>query len=175
MTSHVTAFLEGRRIASGDPEVVAERIRAQLRDTDGAVLVFDDRTGRIADLDYRNVGSRNAGRPRLGVQAREITLLPRHWEWLAEQPGGASSALRRLVEEARNKGQTDRERRDAVYRFMQAACGNMPGYEEALRALYAGRDSDLAARITDWPTDIAAYIRQLLNLAGDQAVPAEAN
>jgi uncharacterized protein len=101
--------------------------------------------------------------------------LPRHWEWLADQPGGASAALRRLVEEARSKGQTDRERRDAVYRFMQAICGNMPGYEEALRALYSGRDSDLAARITDWPADIARYIRQLLDVVGDQAVPAEAS
>jgi hypothetical protein len=173
MTSHVTAFLAGQRIASGDPEAVAEQIKAQLRDTDGAVLVFDDRTGRIADLDYRNVGSRPAGRPKLGVQAREITLLPRHWEWLAEQPGGASSALRRLVDDARNKGQTDRERRDAVYRFMQAACGDMPGYEEALRALYAGRNSDLAARTADWPADIAQYIHQLLDVTENQAVPAE--
>jgi hypothetical protein len=173
MTSNVTAFLDGRQIASGDPLAVAEHIRTLLLDKDGAVLVFEDRTGRIADLDYRDIGSRSVGRPKLGVQAREITLLPRHWEWLAEQPGGASSALRRLVDEARAKGQTDRERRDAVYRFMQAACGNMPGYEEALRALYSGRDSDFFTLIDDWPLDIANYIRGLLNLPDHQIMPAD--
>ena len=44
---------------------------------------------------------RGPGRPKLGVVAREITLLPRHWDWLAQQTGGASVAIRKLVEEAR--------------------------------------------------------------------------
>src|SRR4029079_4156101 len=64
---------------------------------------------------------RGRGRPRLGVVAREGTLLPRHWEWLGTQPGGASVVLRKLVEEARRaNGDADRTRaaRDAAYRFM---------------------------------------------------------
>ena len=167
MTSRVTAFLAGQQIASGERDTVAADIRAQLREQDGAVLVFEDRTGRVIDLDYRDVGPRSAGRPKLGVQAREVTLLPRHWDWLAEQPGGASAALRRLIETARATGQTDRERRDAAYRFMQAACGDYPGYEEALRTLYAGHNGDFAAHIAAWPADITGYVRALLG--GDGA------
>lgn len=163
MTSRVTAFLGGRQIASGERDGVAADIRAQLLENDGAVLVFEDRTGRITDLDYRDIGPRSAGRPKLGVQAREVTLLPRHWEWLAEQPGGASPALRRLVDAARANGRSDRERRDAAYRFMQAACGDLPCYEEALRSVYAARDGDLAAHIAAWPADVARYIQTLLD------------
>lgn len=160
--SSFTAFFDGRQIASGDRDDVVRTIRDNLHLHDGAVLVFEDQTGRVTDLDYRAAAPQAAGRPRLGVKAREVTLLPRHWEWLSEQPGGASAALRRLVDTARSQGQTERQRRDAVYRFMQAICGDMPGYEEALRALYAARDGDFLALITQWPADIVAYIRKLL-------------
>jgi hypothetical protein len=162
MTSNVTAFMAGNWVASGSPDEVAQSIQAQLSDHDGTVLVFDDLSGRIVDLDYRGTAPRGAGRPKLGVQAREVTLLPRHWEWLSQQPGGASAALRRLVEEARGKGRTERECRDAAYRFMHAACGDLPGYEEALRALYAARDADLKALTDRWPEDLGRYIGKLL-------------
>jgi uncharacterized protein len=162
MTSSFTAFLAGRQIAAGARDDVARSIKKQLFEQDGAVLVFEDGSGRITDLDYQAAAPRGAGRPKLGVQAREVTLLPRHWEWLSEQPEGASSVLRRLVEDARRKGRTERECRDAVYRFMQAACGDMPGYEEALRALYAARDDDFLALVDQWPEDIGRYIRKLL-------------
>ena len=162
MTSGVTAFLAGRQIASGDRDEVARAIGEQFPSHDGAILVFEDRSGRITDLDYRNIAPRKPGRPKLGVQAREVTLLPRQWEWLSEQPGGASATLRRLVEDARNKGRTERDRRDATYRFMQASCGDMPHYEEALRTLYAARDDDFYAIADQWPDDIARYIRKLL-------------
>ena len=162
MTSTVTAFLAGKQIASGDPKEVAKTIKNQLADHDGAILVFDDRSGRIVDLDYRDVVPRGPGRPKLGVQAREVTLLPRHWDWLSEQPGGASAALRRLVEGARGKDRTERERVDATYRFMQASCGDLPNYEEALRALYSAQKDHLYALIDHWPDDITRYIRQLL-------------
>ena len=109
MASSFTVFLAGKQIASGERDEVARSITEQLNEQDGAVLVFEDRSGRITDLDYRDTAPRGAGRPKLGVQAREVTLLPRHWEWLSEQPGGASSALRRLVEDARRKGRTERE------------------------------------------------------------------
>jgi hypothetical protein len=169
MGPNVTAFLAGKQIASGEREEVARTIMAHLSEHDGAVLVFEDQTGRITDLDYRRTGPRGAGRPRLGVQAREVTLLPRHWEWLSEQSGGASAVLRRLVDEARGKPRTERECRDAAYRFMQAACGDMPGYEEALRALYAARDDDLHAFVERWPDDVGRFIRKLLTPGADTA------
>lgn len=168
MASSFTAFLAGRQIASGERDEVARSINEQLSEQDGAVLVFEDRTGRITDLDYRETAPRSAGRPKLGVQAREVTLLPRHWEWLSEQPGGASAVLRRLVEEARRDGRTERECQDAVYRFMQAACGDMPAYEEALRALYSAREDDFLAFVDQWPEDAGRYIRKLLASGEDK-------
>jgi uncharacterized protein len=168
MASGVTAFLGGRQIASGKRDDVALSIKAQFSEHDGAVLIFDDLSGRSVDLDYRKADPRSAGRPKLGVHAREVTLLPRHWEWLSDQSGGASAALRRLVEEARGKGRTLRERRDAVYRFMQAAGGDLPGYEEALRALYSARNEDLDAIIDQWPADFGRYIHKLLASGADQ-------
>lgn len=167
MASSFTAFLAGRQIASGERDAVARSINEQLSKQDGAVLVFEDGSGRITDLDYRDALPRNAGRPKLGVQAREVTLLPRHWEWLSEQPSGASAVLRRLVEDARRKSRTERECRDAAYRFMQAACGDMPGYEEALRALYSARDDDFLAAVDQWPEDLGRYIRKLLTSGVD--------
>ena len=160
MTSTVTAFLAGRQIASGDRDAVTKMLAKQHPCDHSSILVFDDFSGRVTDLDYRGV-SKGAGRPKLGVQSREVTLLPRHWEWLSEQPVSASAALRRLVDEARLKGRSDRERQDAAYRFMQAACGDMPGYEEALRALYRSEGAGLSAMIDKWPEDVKTYIDKL--------------
>jgi len=105
---------------------------------------------------------RGRGRPKLGVTAREVTLLPRHWEWLARQPGGASVALRKLVETARRQSEgPDRIRaaREAAYRFASAIGGDLPGFEEAMRALFAGDDAAFETRIQAWPSDIAAQLR----------------
>ena len=168
--SSFTAFLGGKQIASGRSDDVVRTIRDSLCLHDGAVLVFDDQTGRVTDLDYRAVAPQGAGRPRLGVKAREVTLLPRHWEWLSDQPGGASATLRRLVDAARSAGQSERQGRDAVYRFMQAACGDLPGYEEALRALYAAREEDFLTATDLWPADMARYIRKLLTGSSDEPV-----
>lgn len=161
--SGVTAFFAGTQIATGDREAVMRELKDHLASHDGTILIFEDKSGRVIDLDYRDTAARSVGRPKLGVQPREVTLLPRHWDWLASQPGGASAAIRRLVDEARSKGRGERERRDAAYRFMQAACGDMPGYEEALRALYAAREDDLYALVDQWPVDIGRYIRVLLD------------
>ncbi len=168
MASRVTAFADGKRIASGERDEVARSLAQQLSANDGSILVFEDETGRITDLDYREVGQPRAGRPKLGVQAREVTLLPRHWDWLSSQAGGASAALRRLVENARRTDQSDRERRDAAYRVMQAACGDFANYEEALRALYAGRNDDLLSIVDLWPSDFGDYIRGLLGVEIDR-------
>ena len=94
--------------------------------------------------------------------AREVTLLPRHWDWLAAQPGGASVALRKLVEEAsRNPRAQQRARRDAAYRFATALVGNAPAYEEAMRALYAGHREDFAAHIEAWPADVRRVLEEM--------------
>ena len=115
---------------------------------------------------------RGRGRPKLGVVAREVTLLPRHWEWLAAQPGGASATLRRLVEEARRMGGSRQQRRaaqEAAYRFMLAIAGDLPGYEEGLRALFADDRAKLEECIAAWPEEIRAYAIRLAFGPSDQS------
>ena len=162
----VTAFLGDTQLASGDRESVTRTLEDRYPGDLGTILVFDDATGRLSDLDYWDAAKAapapTAGRPRLGVKAREVTLLPRHWDWLAAQPGGASAALRRLVEVA-SKGAPDaKQRRDATYNFMSHLCGDRPGYEEALRALYRDDDATFTELIADWPRDIRRHIGHLL-------------
>lgn len=111
---------------------------------------------------------RGPGRPKLGVVAREVTLLPRHWDWLAAQPGGASQALRRLVDAARRAdgGTTDnRTAREAAYRFLSALAGDLPGYEEAMRALFAGDGASFAGYMAAWPADIRDHGLKLAGLS----------
>ena len=128
-------------------------------------LIFDRATGRVVDIDPRFPPTEDGpkpGRPKLGVTPREVTLLPRHWDWLSTQPGGASVALRKLVEEAcRNPKAQQRARRDAVYRLATALVGNAPGYEEAMRALYAGQGDDFAAHIEAWPADVRQMLEEM--------------
>ena len=132
---------------------------------DPAALIFDRETGRVVDIDPRfppGAETARPGRPKLGVTPREVTLLPRHWDWLAAQPGGASVALRKLVEEAmRSPASQKRARRDAVYRLATALVGNAPGYEEAVRALYAGEAEDFAAHIEAWPPDVRQVLEEM--------------
>ncbi len=165
------AFAGTRRVAAGtlaDAAIGAKR--ALDRDASRSVLVFEVITGQVVDLDLRGaeaeIIARYApsaataaprGRPKLGVVAREVTLLPRHWEWLARQPGGASVTLRKLVEAARKgDGAADaaRARAEAVYRFMAAMAGDLPGFEDTARDLFAGDWASLRRRIRDWPPDI---------------------
>ncbi len=186
------AFSGTTHVGSGPlVEVALAAKRALENDRRAQVLVFDNATGRVVDLDYRGsaddlarrvasapaagdprsvgeVARRGRGRPRLGVVSREVTLLPRHWEWLAEQPGGASVALRRLVDEARRThAGRDRLRRaqDATLRFMTAMGGNEPGFEEATRALYAGRRERFRSCIAAWPADVRDHARALAQRA----------
>ena len=169
---HYTAF-EGLRIAaSGSAEEVARFLKNRPL---GEVLVFDDVTGSQIDLldvgekpeetvEIQSVETRGRGRPRLGVLAREVTLLPRHWDWLNLQPGGASVALRKLVEEARRtSGDHDRVRgaQEAAYRFMSAVAGNLPGFEEATRALFAYDRRKFAQLIADWPEGVRDFAVKL--------------
>jgi hypothetical protein len=165
-----TAFEGVRQLASGDLAVVAEAARRALARGTAGVLVLEDRTGAQIDLpagaepEPEPPQRPGRGRPKLGVVAREVTLLPRHWEWLAVQPGGASAALRRLVEDARRSGEPAdraREAQTAVYRAMSVLAGDLPGYEEALRALYARNDGRFDALIAAWPADVQDYVRRL--------------
>lgn len=162
----VTAFLGNTRLSSGSREAVTRTLEDHYPGDLGAILVFDDATGRLADLDYwdaaQTAPAPTAGRPRLGVKAREVTLMPRHWDWLAAQPGGASAALRRLVEAASKDPSNARQRRDAAYNFMSHLCGDRPGYEEALRALYRDDDAAFAELTAGWPDDIRRHIGHLL-------------
>jgi hypothetical protein len=165
----LTAFSGDIVLAAGAPAETAAAARAALaRGT--PVTLLDDATGRVVDLhpDGRPAvpepaapEPRGRGRPRLGVTAREVTLLPRHWDWLARQKGGASATLRRLVDTARREaeGRPDRDAaRERTYRAMTVLAGDRPGYEEATRALFAGDRAAFTARIADWPEDIRAYL-----------------
>ncbi len=163
-----TAFAGTRLLATGSQAVVTAAINAAVEQGERAmILAFDDRTGRQTDFDLRGSGvpeNSRRGRPKLGVVAREVTLLPRHWEWLAEQPGGASVTLRKLVDAARQAGGsqgTIRQAQEAADRFMSAVLGNEPGYKDASRALYA-RDSGRFIALTEpWPRDLRDYARRL--------------
>ncbi|WP_106640086.1 DUF2239 family protein [Allosphingosinicella vermicomposti] len=165
--STVTAFFEGRIIASGEKAAVTHRIEDGYAQADFAAIdIFDDATGARIDADYWDAGktapARGRGRPSLGVTPREVTLLPRHWDWLRRQKGGASAALRRLVDDAMAAPATPEARRDAVYRFLTATSGDRSGYEEAIRALYRGEAARLTDIIGPWPDDIKSYAMRLL-------------
>ena len=118
--------------------------------------------GTVVPYDARNPESRGPGRPKLGVTAREVTLLPRHWEWLATQPGGASVALRKLVEAASRDPKAERNTaRDAAYRFASAMGGDEAGFEEAMRALYAGKRKKFHRQLESWPSDVREHLEKM--------------
>jgi uncharacterized protein len=154
------AFSGFEHLASGG---LAE-VHAACNPRPGA-LIYDEETGKVVDIDPRHPPQDAApgpGRPRLGVVAREITLLPRHWDWLSVQPGGASVALRKLVEEARKRpGALAPVLRNAAFRFATAIVGDAPGYEEAMRALFAGQREDFLAHIENWPADVRAQLEKM--------------
>ncbi len=183
-----TAFAGSRRVASGDLASVAKATKAALeRGEDAPIVILDDETSRVVEVDFRGTAEdvlarlgtisgspvetlepRGPGRPKLGVVAREVTLLPRHWEWLNAQPGGASVALRKLVEEARRGSESKdrvRQAQEVLYRFMSILAGNEAGFEEAARALFAGDRTLFTALIGLWPRDLRAHAEKLADSA----------
>ncbi len=175
-----TAFEGTRLLLSGPRTEVALAVKAALeRGATEPVLAFDDATGRVVDFDLRGsdaeaierlssisppAEARGRGRPKLGVIGREVTLLPRHWDWLATQPGGASVALRKLVDEARRTGGALRRTRAAqerAYHFMSAMAGDLAGFEEATRALFAADRLRFEQQVSTWPQDVRAYATRL--------------
>ena len=175
--SDYVVFEGDRRIASGSKLEAAVAAQARLAEAPEAALLIFDPEGRQVDFDLRGgpwdlalrlgegeAPPRGRGRPKLGVTAREVTLLPRHWEWLAAQPGGASVALRKLVEAARRDSEAPNRRRaarDAAYSFASVMAGDRPGFEEMSRALFAGDVAGFGERIAAWPSDIAEHLRGL--------------
>lgn len=184
-----TSFMGHRRIASGPmlTNVLAVKKVLESRVND-PVLIFDDVTGRFVDVNTQGTDEelaqryapvdaleveveqteeeapRGRGRPKLGVIPREVTLLPRHWDWLATQPGGASVALRKLVEEARRASAAKDQRRQAqerAYNFMTAIGGDLPGFEEAMRALFADELERFKTLLADWPEDVREHAIKL--------------
>lgn len=196
LTRECIAFAGSRSLGRGRLAEVAVAAKSELDvHPDAAVLIFDDTTSEPVEVDFRgdvkdvlerlasamaaaqaaaSTGERRSpGRPKLGVVAREVTLLPRHWEWLAAQPGGASVTLRKLVEEARKSGSGDEVRRGAqesAYRFMNAVAGNEPGFEDAVRALYASDADGFASRTESWPDDVRDHARRLAGRAFGQDI-----
>ena len=175
----VVAFIGSERIARAPLHRALPAIHAAAAAGAGP-LVFDLWSGRVVDLDLRGglaeartrlgpalappAEKRGPGRPKLGVVAREVTLLPRHWDWLATQPGGASVALRKLVEGALKESEgPDRARRakEAAYRFMTAMAGDLPGYEEATRMLFAGDWTAFDAATDAWPEGVKGVAREM--------------
>jgi len=161
----LTVFLKDEVVARGRPEEVAGRMRdLQPLARASDLLAFDDETGKQVDLDLRpelRSSPRPRGRPALGVEAKEVTLLPRHWEWLSRQRGGASATLRRLVEEALRQGRSENERRDAAFRFLNVMAGDFPHFEDAVRELYAGNPVGYDHFTHDWPPAVREHGRKL--------------
>lgn len=175
----LTAFSDFKWVASGPRVDVLSTLRGIDFSPDQSVRVFDNATGDCIDFDLRpDAPPENAslraeaeapairpvGRPKLGVVAREVTLLPRHWDWLNRQPGGASVSLRRLVDESRkaNEGRdTTRASREAAYRFMSNMASHLAGFEEAARALFAGNRKRFETLVQPWPDDVRVYLSNL--------------
>ena len=175
-----TAFLGSKRIASGPLEQVALAAKKAVdRGAKLPLFIYNDSTGHAIDIDSRGSDAellarlarpaplsppRGRGRPKLGVVAREVTLLPRHWQWLGSQPGGASVAMRKLVEAARRANQEIDQRRqqqEAAYHFMSAMAGNFENFEEASRALFASDRERFGSLVAAWPPDVSQHACKL--------------
>lgn len=178
-----SAFEGSTRLFRGTfPEVVLKVKERLGRTENNTLLIFSDDTGKTMDFNFQgtvkdvlkrleiyvsrqeSAPASGPGRPRLGVISREISLLPRHWEWLASQPGGASATLRKLIEEARKKSSAHasvKQIQERVYRFMSVMAGNLAGYEEALRALYKADRRNFLLHLQEWPLDVRTHAMEL--------------
>ena len=161
----LTVFLKDQVVARGTHEDVVPTMRElQPLERSSDLLAFDDETGRQIDIDLRpeaEAPPRPRGRPALGVEAKEVTLLPRHWEWLGGQRGGASATLRKLVEDALRKGRTAKDHHDTAYRFLNVMAGNLPHFVDAVREMYAGNKVGYDHFSYDWPPAIREHGRRL--------------
>ena len=173
-----TAFVGETLIASGPLEAMLPVVKPKFDgDASALFLIFEDQSGRQVDFDLRGTVDEvvaralpapprtGPGRPKLGVVSREVSLLPRHWDWLEQQPNGASAALRRLVDQARQHEPGEQRARlaiEAAGRFLSAMAGNLPGYEEATRALYRRDGERFDELIRDWPRDVRLHAQRMV-------------
>jgi uncharacterized protein len=182
-STHCVAFVGDCLLANGRLDEVADAAKQAFdADTSVSPWIFDAQTSMRIDVDLGGSAAdvrarlplaaappvRGPGRPKLGVIPREVTLLPRHWEWLSAQPGGASVALRKLVEQARKAGSQagdGRRGKEAAYKFMLAICGDFASYEEATRALFGGDRKKFLALIAPWPKDVVDHLKRLADAA----------
>lgn len=178
-----TAFVGSQWLVRGPLLEVVSKVKAHLGSAENsAILIFSDATGKTMDFNFqgseKDVLKRievyvpseippeatGPGRPKLGVVSREVSLLPRHWEWLATQTGGASATLRQLVEDAKKKSMGAglvKQAQERAYKFMSVIAGDLPDYEEALRALYKRDKKSFFVRTQSWPKDVRAYAAEL--------------
>jgi hypothetical protein len=178
-----TAFEGTTCLFRGTFQEVVLKVKDRIgRADNSSVLIFSDNTGKTMDFNFQGsvkdirrrleiyvskqevTPASGPGRPKLGVISREVSLLPRHWEWLAGQPGGSSATIRKLVEDARKRSSTDiriKQVQERAYRFMSVIAGNMRGYEEALRALYRADRRNFLLHTQDWPADVRSHVVEL--------------
>ncbi|MBN2554080.1 MAG: DUF2239 family protein [Spirochaetales bacterium] len=171
-----SAFEGFSRIAGGNLEAVLRKLW-EIREEGSRLLIFEDETGLQVDFDLHGSlqevlarhlppqPKKGPGRPRLGVVSREVSLLPRHWEWLERQPQTPSGTLRRLVEAARKNDATRagrRERLEAADRFLWSIAGDLEDCEEVSRALYAGNWPLFDELIRPWPQDIGDHVSMMV-------------
>ncbi|WP_227318990.1 DUF2239 family protein [Cedecea davisae] len=182
-TITLTAFQQQRLIARGSLSELLRQIQATQVGNE-PIFIFNDQNGKRLDIHahgdaasaiaaYPELAERQTeeatavksrGRPKLGVLAKEVTLLPRHWDWLATQPGGASATLRKLIEQARKASEpadNKRRRHERAYQFMHEVAGDLPDYEACLRALFADDETAFNAATEGWPQDIRHYATRL--------------
>lgn len=184
-TQSYSAFDGHKLLTQGQLSKVVLNVKKRLKeDSSSSILIFSDLTGKQMDFDLRGTEqdilqrlqvfvsaptdetktASGPGRPKLGVISREVSLLPRHWEWLSTQSGGASVTLRKLVDEARKRFADRDETKKAqerTYKFLSSIAGNFPHYEEALRNLFAKNKKAFELQITDWPKDIKLHASSL--------------
>jgi hypothetical protein len=175
MIEHFTSFAGMKCVATGSLAEMLSATKTHLDSGGDPVLIFDDRTGRQTDFDFRGTieevlaraqpepARPGPGRPRLGVVSAEVSLLPRHWDWLNQQPARASGTLRRLVEEAMKRGGAARKAGiEAIAAFMWSIAGNLKDFEESTRALYAQDWPRFNHLVAEWPTDVRVHLEFLI-------------
>jgi len=187
--SKYTAFEGNTLFCRGSLVEVVVKIKKRLgKSENSSILIFSDATGKSMDFNFQGTEkdvlkrldvyvaedapkeNTGPGRPKLGVVSREVSLLPRHWEWLASQAGGASVTLRKLVEESRKKSlgvggvsgvQDTKRAQERTYKFMTTMAGDCAGYEDAIRALYKKDEKLFRAKIADWASDVKNHVVEL--------------
>ena len=178
-----TAFENKKILTEGNLNEVATIVFHRLKENKSAnILIFSDQSGRIIDLGFSGTERQmlerlkiychqeiqsypGAGRPRLGVVTREISLLPKHWEWLLGQDGGASACLRKLIDEKMSESELPKKAimfaQEKTYKFLHAIAGDLPNFENAIRYLYRKDQSSFLKQISDWPDDVQTYALKL--------------